>query len=50
MGRFFGMTRRVSFLIGPNGRVRKVYPEIDPGLQANEVLGDATVLGLTSQR
>jgi thioredoxin-dependent peroxiredoxin len=50
VGKFFGMTQRVSFLVGPDGRVRKVYPEIDPGQHAGEVLEDASTLGLTSSR
>ena len=49
VGGIFGMSKRVSFLIGPNGRVHKVYPEIDPGVHASEVLGDARVLGLTEK-
>jgi thioredoxin-dependent peroxiredoxin len=50
VGQIFGMSKRVSFLIGPNGRVRKVYPDIDPGLHANEVLSDARALGVTVDR
>jgi thioredoxin-dependent peroxiredoxin len=50
VGHIFGWSKRVSFLIGPSGQIRKVYPEIDPGLHASEVLGDASVLGLTGER
>ena len=39
-----GMYERVSFLIGPNGKIAKVYPDVDPGVHATEVLADATKL------
>ena len=39
-----GMTERISFLIGPDGRVAKVYPGVDPGVHAKEVLEDAAGL------
>jgi peroxiredoxin Q/BCP len=31
---------RVSYLVGPEGRVQKVYPKVDPRAHAREVLGD----------
>lgn len=37
---------RVSFLIDAQGKVAKVYPEVDPGVHADEVLRDAQRLGL----
>ena len=40
-----GMDSRVSFLIDPAGKVAKVYPDVDPGLHADEVLKDAAALG-----
>lgn len=40
-----GMASRVSFLIGPEGRIAKVYPSVDPGVHAEQVLGDARELG-----
>jgi thioredoxin-dependent peroxiredoxin len=39
-----GMTARVSFLIGADGTVAKVYPEVDPGIHSDEVLRDAAAL------
>ncbi len=36
-----GFISRVSFLIGRDGRVAKVYPDVDPGIHADEVLRDA---------
>jgi peroxiredoxin Q/BCP len=33
----------VSFLIGPDGKVKKVYPKVDPGVHADEILHDAGV-------
>jgi len=35
-----GVTRRVSVLLH-DGRVTKVYPDVDPGVHATEVLTDA---------
>jgi peroxiredoxin Q/BCP len=40
----FGMMERVSFLIDPAGRVAKVYPNVDPGVNATELLADALPL------
>lgn len=39
-----GMTSRESFLIGPGGTIAKVYPGVDPGVHAAEVLQDARAL------
>jgi peroxiredoxin Q/BCP len=39
-----GMDTRVSFLIDPAGKVAKVYPAVDPGIHADEVLKDAAAL------
>lgn len=39
-----GMTSRESFLIGPQGHIAKVYPGVDPGVHAAEVLADAQAL------
>jgi peroxiredoxin Q/BCP len=39
-----GMPSRVSFLIDPAGKVAKVYPDVDPGVHADEVLKDAAAL------
>ena len=36
-----GMASRVSFLIDANGKIAKVYPDVDPGVHADEVLKDA---------
>jgi peroxiredoxin Q/BCP len=36
-----GMASRVSFLIDANGKIAKVYPNVDPGIHADEVLKDA---------
>jgi peroxiredoxin Q/BCP len=38
---------RVSFLIDPAGKVVKVYPDVDPGVHADQVLADAKGLGLS---
>ncbi|MCC6555381.1 MAG: peroxiredoxin [Polyangiaceae bacterium] len=39
-----GLASRVTFLIGPDGKIAKVYPEVDPGVHADQVLKDAAVL------
>jgi peroxiredoxin Q/BCP len=39
-----GMDSRVSFLIDRSGKVARVYPDVDPGLHAEEVLKDAAAL------
>jgi peroxiredoxin Q/BCP len=33
-----GMASRVTFLIGPDGRVLRVWPDVDPGVHADQVL------------
>lgn len=40
VGTKLGMMERVSFLIAPDGKIAKVYPDVDPALHANAVLGD----------
>jgi peroxiredoxin Q/BCP len=40
VGTKLGMMERVSFLIGPDGKIAKVYPDVDPGLHASAVLDD----------
>jgi thioredoxin-dependent peroxiredoxin len=47
VGRFLGTAdERVSFLIGSDGKVKKVYEDVDPGVHADEVLSDARTLGV----
>jgi thioredoxin-dependent peroxiredoxin len=38
MGRTFMGTNRVTFLIGPDGRIRKIWPSVKPQDHAQEVL------------
>jgi len=38
-----GYASRVTFLVGPDGKIKKVYPKVDPGVHANEILADAGV-------
>jgi peroxiredoxin Q/BCP len=45
MGREYLGTRRVSFLIGPDGRIAKIYDKVKPAAHAEEVLADAKALG-----
>lgn len=39
-----GMTRRISFLLDHKGRIAKVYPKVDPGVHAEEILDDVASL------
>ena len=39
-----GMSDRVSFLVGPDGKVAKVWPKVDPAIHADEVLAAAEAL------
>lgn len=39
-----GMTKRVSFLVDASGTIAKVYPDVDPGVHADQVLQDAAAL------
>jgi thioredoxin-dependent peroxiredoxin len=39
-----GMAKRVTFLIDPDGKIAKVYPDVDPGIHVDQVLKDAAVL------
>ena len=34
----FGMAARVTFLVDQSGRIAKVWPDVDPGVHADEVL------------
>ena len=38
LGRRYQGTHRVTFLIGPDGRIRKVWPQVKPGTHVAEVL------------
>lgn len=44
VGTVMGMDKRVTFLIDTQGRVAKVYDDVDPGVHADEVLRDAAAL------
>lgn len=35
-----GLDRRVTYVIGENGMVLKVYPAVDPGVHANQIIHD----------
>lgn len=37
-------TNRVTFLLDPDGRISKVYPEVSPETHADEILEDAASL------
>ncbi len=38
MGRKYWGTHRVTFLIGPDGRIKKIWPQVKPDEHAGEVL------------
>ena len=38
MGRKYQGTHRVTFLIGPDGRIKKIWPEVKPAEHAREIL------------
>ena len=38
-----GFMQRVTFLIGPDGSIARVFPSVDPGVHADEVLEDPVV-------
>lgn len=38
MGRKYEGTHRVTFLIGPDGRIKKIWPQVKPAEHATEVL------------
>ena len=38
------MAKRVTFLLDPEGRISKVYPEVSPETHAEEILEDAASL------
>ena len=40
MGRKFMGTHRVTFLIGPDGRIQKIWPQVKPEPHAEEVLAE----------
>ncbi len=39
-----GLYQRVTFLVGQDGRIARVYAEVDPGVHARQVLEDAVRL------
>jgi peroxiredoxin Q/BCP len=42
--RLGGLASRVSFLVDPHGRIAHVWPDVDPGVHADEVLQAAAQL------
>ena len=36
---FPGVAKRVSFLVGPDGKIARVWPDVDPSVHAADVLG-----------
>lgn len=48
VGVTFGMTHRVSYLLDGGGRIARVFPDVDPGVHAGEVLAAAAALPTSS--
>ena len=40
----WGSTKRVSFLVGPDGKIARVFPDVDPGVHAKDLLAIITSL------
>ena len=38
------LARRISYLVGPDGRVLKAYPDVDPETHASEIINDYRAL------
>jgi peroxiredoxin Q/BCP len=41
----WGGTKRVTFLVGADGKIARVYPDVDPGVHAKELLAAIAALG-----
>jgi len=35
-----GLDRRITYVIGEDGKIADVYPKVDPSLHANEIIHD----------
>ena len=49
VGSLLGMYKRVSFLIDKQGKIAKVYEDVDPGVHATQVLKDIQTLSAAGQ-
>ncbi len=38
-----GLDRRITYIIGPDGKIEKVYPHVDPSINATQILSDLKV-------
>jgi thioredoxin-dependent peroxiredoxin len=38
-----GLDRRITYVIGEDGKVLKVYPNVDPSAHASQILGDLAI-------
>jgi thioredoxin-dependent peroxiredoxin len=38
-----GLDRRITYVIGPEGKILKVYPNVDPSAHADEILSDLKI-------
>lgn len=44
-----GLDRRITYVIGEDGRILKVYPDVDPSIHADQILGDLGVVKPSAQ-
>jgi peroxiredoxin Q/BCP len=49
VGSTFNMDSRVTFLVSAEGRIAKVWPDVDPGVHAQQVLAAVTTLEASSR-
>ena len=40
LGKSFLGIVRMTYLVGPDGKIKKVYPQVDPALHADQILAD----------
>lgn len=38
-----GLDRRITYVIGPDGRIERVYPQVDPAVNAGQILSDLKI-------
>lgn len=48
VGTTFGLNSRVTFLIGSDGKIARVWPDVDPGVHAKDVLAAVDALPPTA--
>ncbi|MGH7814491.1 MAG: peroxiredoxin [Candidatus Binataceae bacterium] len=44
-----GLDRRITYLIGPAGKILKVYPSVDPSTHADKILADLAAISASAK-